>query len=156
MCIRDSICTVFSVIMFILKFLWRRFHLRIDQFCTGCHFCNFFQYHCVMYSFLCILSPCKWAVILAEYCRCCDIVDVYKRQIIFCVVSSAASSSVVSSGMLSSFGLVIYLYADIEPILITTATAPSAVHLANCISTRLSPPRTLCARMIALISASTV
>ena len=35
-------------------------------------------------------------------------------------------------------------------------TAPSAVHLAACISIRLSPSRTLCARITALISASTV
>ena len=34
--------------------------------------------------------------------------------------------------------------------------APSAVHLAACISTRLSPSRTLCARITAFISASTV
>ena len=33
---------------------------------------------------------------------------------------------------------------------------PSAVHLTICISTRLSPSRTLCARITALISASTV
>ena len=33
---------------------------------------------------------------------------------------------------------------------------PSAVHLTTCISTRLSPSRTLCARITALISASTV
>ena len=35
-------------------------------------------------------------------------------------------------------------------------TVPSAAHLADCISTRLSPSRTLCARITALISASTV
>ena len=53
------------------------------------------------------------------------------EMIIFWVVSSAASSSVVSSGILSSFGLVIYLYADIEPTLITTAriTAMITFHL---------------------------
>ena len=35
-------------------------------------------------------------------------------------------------------------------------TVPSAAHLADCISTRLSPSRILCARMTALTSASTV
>ena len=35
-------------------------------------------------------------------------------------------------------------------------TVPSAAHLADCISTRLSPSRILCARMTALISASSV
>ena len=44
-----------------------------------------------------------------------------------------------------------------EPIrYIQLLAAPSAVHLAACISTRLSPSRTLCARITALISASTV
>mgnify|MGYP007011380859 CR=1 FL=1 len=35
-------------------------------------------------------------------------------------------------------------------------TVPSAAHLADCISTRLSPSRILCARMTALTSASSV
>lgn len=35
-------------------------------------------------------------------------------------------------------------------------TVPSAVHLATCISIRLSASRTLCARIITLISASSV
>ena len=37
-----------------------------------------------------------------------------------------------------------------------TFTVPSAAHLADCISTRLSPARILCARMTALTSASSV
>ena len=42
---------------------------------------------------------------------------------------SAASSSVVSSGMLSSFGPVIYLYAAIDPILIATARITAMITL---------------------------
>lgn len=50
-----------------------------------------------------------------------------QKMIIFCVVSSAASSSVVSSGILSSFGVVIYLYADMEPMLITNARITASI-----------------------------
>src|SRR5699024_5713083 len=43
------VCAVFSVVMFILKILRCRFHIRIDHLTAGCHLGNFFQNNGVMY-----------------------------------------------------------------------------------------------------------
>ena len=52
---------------------------------------------------------------------------------------------------LASRHRILSLLCNLQPF-----TVPSAAHLADCISTRLSPSRILCARMTALTSASSV
>lgn len=67
-----------SVIMFILKFLWSRFHLRIDQFTTGCHLGNLLQHNSIVNCLMGILSPGKRSMILTQNRRNSLIISVLK------------------------------------------------------------------------------
>ena len=103
-----SICSVFSVVMLILKFLWCRSYLQIYQFAAACHLCHFFQNNCIMNSFMCIFSPCKWSVIFAQYCRNSFIIAVFEMfcdqhariffvclfNLIFCQITYARNLSI--------------------------------------------------------------
>ena len=60
---------MFPVIMLILQFLWRRFHLWIDQFTAACHLCHFLKYNCIVHCLMRIFTPGKRTMILAKYCR---------------------------------------------------------------------------------------
>ena len=55
--------------MLILQFLWRRFHLWIDQFTAACHLCNFLKYNCIVHCLMRIFAPGKRTMILAKHCR---------------------------------------------------------------------------------------
>ena len=58
---------MFPVIMLILQFLWRRFHLWIDQFTAACHLCNFLKYNCIVHCLMRIFAPGKRTMILAKF-----------------------------------------------------------------------------------------
>ena len=69
---------MFSVVMFILKLLRRRFYIRIDQLAAGSHLGNFFQDNCVVNSLMCIFSPGKRSVVFAEDCRNCFVIFIFE------------------------------------------------------------------------------
>lgn len=73
------ICTMFSEVVLILQILWCRFYLWIDQLTAGCHLGNFLKNNCIMYCFMSILTPCKWSMVFAKYCRYCFIIFVLKQ-----------------------------------------------------------------------------
>ena len=60
---------MFPVIMLILQFLWRRFHLWIDQFTAACHLCHFLKYNCIVHCLMRIFTPGKRSVVFAKDCR---------------------------------------------------------------------------------------
>ena len=70
---------MFSEVVLILQILWCRFYLWIDQLTAGCHLGNFLKNNCIMYCFMSILTPCKWSMVFAKYCRYCFIIFVLKQ-----------------------------------------------------------------------------
>src|SRR5699024_10602795 len=54
-----SIGSMFSVIMFILEFLWRRLYSGIDHLASCCHLGYFFQHYCIVDCLMAVFSPGK-------------------------------------------------------------------------------------------------
>ena len=73
-----GIRTMFSVVVLVLQLLRCRFYLRIDQFTAACHLRHFLKHNCIMNRLVCILSPCKRTMILAEHCRNSFIIKIFK------------------------------------------------------------------------------
>ncbi len=52
-----SVCAMFTIIMFVLKFLWSRGNSWIYYFTPVSHFCNFLGYYSIVNCFMSIFSP---------------------------------------------------------------------------------------------------
>ena len=70
-----SVCSVLAEEMLIADTIRCRLHLRINQFCAGCHLGNFLKNYRIVYGFCSILAPCERTVVCAEYTRCIDWID---------------------------------------------------------------------------------
>ena len=56
--------------------------MRIDDLTACRHLCNLFCHYSIMNCFVRILAPCKYAVILAEDCRNCQIILCFSLKFI--------------------------------------------------------------------------
>ena len=65
--------------MLVLKLLGSWLYLWVNKLAAACHFCNFLKNNCIMYCFMSILTPCKWSMVFAKYCRYCFIIFVLKQ-----------------------------------------------------------------------------